>query len=87
MKVSVGFILLIVGILGVARGGSDAPPQALSQMAGNFGIASFTTLVAAFLLVGGLLILARTGSFSFEGSRGHVPAPGDTGPRAANKNS
>ena len=73
MKVSFGFILLIAGILGVARGGIDAPPQNLGQVIGTGpGAASFVTLAAVFLLVGGLLILARTGRFCFEGSRGHA---------------
>lgn len=72
MKVSFGFILLIVGVLGIARGAIDAPQHNLSQMIGTGpGIASLVTLAAAFLLVGGLLILARTGKFSFEG-RGHT---------------
>jgi len=73
VKVSFGFILLIAGILGIARGGVDSPEQNLAQMIGTGpGVASFVTLAAAFLLVGGLLILAKTGRFSFEGSRGHA---------------
>ena len=48
-------------------------PRNLGQMIGTVpGIASLVTLAAAFLLVGGLLILARTGKFSFEASRGHA---------------
>ena len=73
MKVSFGFIFLIVGILGIARGGINAPQENLGHMIGTgAGIASLITLAAAFLLVGGLLILARTGRFSFEGSRGNA---------------
>jgi hypothetical protein len=73
VKVSLGLILLIVGILGVARGGVDAPRPDFRQLVGTgVGVASFMTLAAAFLLVGGLLILARTGSVSFEASRGHL---------------
>ena len=82
MKASFGFTLLIVGILGIAKHRVDASPQNLDQMIGaGPGIAWFVTLTAAFLLVGGLLILARTGRFSVEGSRGHAgqdagnPAP------------
>ena len=78
MKVSFGFILLIAGILGIARGGVDSPEQNLGhlgQMIGTGpGVASFVTLAAAFFLVGGLLILAKTGRFSFEGSRGDAKA-------------
>ena len=75
MKVSLGFILLVLGVLGIARGGIDAPQQNMGQvLGGGPAVASLVTLAAALLLVGGLLILARTGRFSFGGSRGH----GDT---------
>ena len=75
MKVSFGFILLIAGILGVARGGIDPPPQNLGHVIGTgTGAASLVTLAAVFLLVGGLLILARTGKFSFERSTGRPKA-------------
>ena len=86
MKVSFGFILLIVGILGIARASIDAPQQYLGQVIGTgSGVVSLVTLAAVFLLVGGLLILARTGRFSFEGSRGHVrrDAAGDAPPIGA----
>ena len=91
MKVSFGFIFLIVGILGIARGGINAPQENLGHMIGTGpGGASLVTLAATFLLVGGLLILARTGRFSFEGSRGHARTDaGNTASRlsaAANEN-
>jgi len=47
------------------------------------GVGSLFTLAAVFLLVGGLLILAKSGRFSFEGSAGH--ASGDAGNATANK--
>jgi len=73
VKVSFGFILLIAGILGVARGGIDPPPQNLGHVIGTgTGAASLVTLAAVFLLVVGVFILKRTGRFSFEGSRGHA---------------
>ena len=95
MKVSFGFILLIVGILGIARAGIDAPQQNLGQVIGTGpGLVSLVTLAAVFLLVGGLLILASAGRFSSEGFRGHVrtDAAGDAPPigaadvHATNKN-
>jgi hypothetical protein len=95
VKVSFGFIFLIVGILGIARRGINAPQENLGHMIGTgAGIASLITLAAAFLSVGGLLILARIGSFSFEGSRVHARTDaGNTTPRlsaadvrAANEN-
>ena len=79
MEASFGFILLIVGIVGIARGSIDAPQENLGQVIGaGPGVASFVTLAAAFLLVAGLLILARTGRFSFEGSRSHPTLQGDS---------
>jgi len=75
VKVSFGFIFLIVGILGIARGGVDTPHPNMGQMIGtDLSVASFITLAAAFFLVGGLLILARTGKFSFERSTGRPKA-------------
>lgn len=74
MKVSLGFVLLVLGIMGIARGGVDSPQNSLGEMIGTGpGFASLVTLAAAFLLVGGLLILAKTGRF-FEGAAG----PGET---------
>jgi len=47
----------------------------MGQMIGtDLSVASFITLAAAFFLVGGLLILARTGKFSFERSTGRPKA-------------
>jgi len=84
VKVLFGFILLILGILGIARGGVDSPRQNLGDMIGaGPGVGSLFTLAAVFLLVGGLLILAKSGRFSFEGSAGH--ASGDAGNATANK--
>lgn len=82
MRVSFGFILLIIGILGIARGGVNASQENLGQVIGTGpGVTSLVTLFAAFLLVGGLLILARTGKFSFQGSRGHAgTGAGSTAP-------
>jgi len=94
VKVSFGFIFLIVGILGIARGGVDSSQQSWGRMIGpGPGVASVVTLAAAFLLVGGLLILARIGRFSFEGSRYHpmtdrgkaAPPPGVADIPAADK--
>ena len=82
MRVSFGFILLIIGILGIARGGVNASQENLGQVIGTGpGVTSLVTLFAAFLLVGGLLILARTGKFSFQGSRGQTETgAGSTAP-------
>ena len=65
MKVLFGFILLIVGILGIARGSMNTSQDNLGQVIGTGpGVASLVPLAAAFLLVGGLLILARTGRYA-----------------------
>lgn len=81
MRVAFGLILLIVGIFGIADGGVDAPQQTLGQAIGTgSGVASWVTLAAVFFLVGGLLILARTGGFSLEGFRGHAGADTATAP-------
>ncbi len=95
VKASFGLISLIVGILGIARGGIDPSQENLAQVIGaGHGVASLVTLAAAFLLVGGLLILARTGRFSFEGSRSHstreggrpAPPPNAAAGQAADEN-
>jgi len=70
MKGSLGFIAMVLGILGIARGGI-APHRNLGQMLGpSVTSVSIATLAAAFLLVGGLLILAKSARFSFGGSQG-----------------
>ena len=69
MKVLFGLILSIIGILGIAVGGVDSPRQMIGT---DSEVASMVTLGAAFLLVGGLLILARTGKFSPETFRGQA---------------
>jgi hypothetical protein len=93
MKISFGFIAMILGILGIARGGINSPQQNLGQMVGTGGgPASIATLAAVFLLVGGLLILAKSSNVTFGNPRGHtnadsgdVPLPGDA--RVADENS
>jgi len=79
VKVLIGFILLVLGILGVARGSIDAAEADFGNVTGTgFGVGSFITLIAAFLLVGGLLILARADRFSFGSSREHRRAGNNT---------
>jgi hypothetical protein len=67
---SFGFILLVVGILGIARGSVDSSLQGAGEM--GHGVASLVTLAAALLLVWGVLILAKIGGVSFEGSGVHI---------------
>ena len=71
MKGSFGFISMILGILGIARGATDS--QTLGQMVGPGAAGvSILTLAAVLFLVGGLLILAKSDGFSFEGARGRA---------------
>jgi hypothetical protein len=78
MKGSFGFVAMILGILGIARGGIDSPHANLGQMVGTSGgAASMATLAAVFLLVGGLLILAKSSRVSFGGPRGRANADSD----------
>lgn len=70
MKAVLGFMSVILGMLGIARAGIASPQPAFNPMIGpGFGVASITTLAAVALLVGGLLILAKSGGFPFESSR------------------
>jgi hypothetical protein len=62
---------MILGILGIARGGFISPQSNLGQIvATNAGAGSIATLAAVVLLVGGLLILAKSSRVSFGGPRG-----------------
>ena len=81
MKGSLGFIAMVLGILGIARGGIDAPHQNLGHMLGpSGGIVSIATLAAVFLLVGGLLILAKSARFSFGDSQTDTRPNSSDGP-------
>jgi hypothetical protein len=73
MKGSFGFLAMVLGILGISRGGIDSPHQSLGQMIMPIaGTVSIPTLAAVFLLVGGLLVLAKSARFSLEGSQDHA---------------
>jgi len=75
VKVSFGFIFLIVGILGIARGGVDTPHPNMGQIIGtDLSVASFITLAAAFFSVGGVLFIKKKSKFSFERSTGRPKA-------------
>lgn len=81
MKSSFGFLAMVLGVLGIARGGVDFPHQSLGRMiAPGAATVSVATLAAVFLLVGGLLLLAKSASFSFEGSQGHANPKSNNGP-------
>jgi hypothetical protein len=80
MKGSLGFIAMVLGILGIARGGIDAPHQSVGQLfAPGAGIVSIATLAAVFLLVGGLLVLAKSARFSFGSSQSDATLPESDG--------
>lgn len=81
MKGSFGIILMILGILGIARAGNQPPQQSSGQIMGpGIGTFSIVTFAAVFLLVGGVLILAKSDGFSSGTSKSRMSADGDSLP-------
>ena len=70
MKIPLGFILMVLGIVGVARGAvnymTGQPANSLLQ--GQIHTLPLAPLIAAFFFVGGLLIVARKDVFPTESS-------------------
>jgi hypothetical protein len=93
MKGSFGFVAMILGILGIAKGAIISPQSNVGQIVGtNAGAGSIATLVAVVLLVGGILILAKSSRATFGGPRGSAQVdlsggrpPLSAGPGVANE--
>ena len=86
MKPVVGVTLMVLGVIGIARG--SVVDQGLQSMSHALNVTHSTTLAAllgAFFFVGGLMILAKRDSFSADARFRFLQHPPETASREEKK--